>query len=80
MNASRLLDDEEVIALLDAKHPGWKRDCEGWVTLERAGIMWRVHYYRGELVEVGWWGDPRTRSKRPKSHPQPRRHEPPSAA
>lgn len=56
VNALRLLAEEEVLALLDAKHERWKRDREGWVTLERSGIMWRVHYCRGELVEAGWWG------------------------
>lgn len=50
-----LLTVEETLALLDAQHNGWKRDREGWVTLERCGIMWRVHYRRGELLEAGWW-------------------------
>jgi hypothetical protein len=51
-----LLTEEDVLSLLDDQHDGWKVDREGWVTLERGGIAWRVHYRRGELLEVGWWG------------------------
>ena len=51
-----LLSEEEVLVLLDAQHDGWRGDREGWVTLECRAIMWRIHYRRGELLEVGWWG------------------------
>jgi hypothetical protein len=53
-----LLTEEDVLSLLDARHGGWASDREGWVTLEHQGIAWRVHYRRGELVEVGWWDTP----------------------
>lgn len=51
-----LSSEEYLLALLDARHPGWKNDREGWVTLEWWDVAWRVHYRRGELLEVGWWG------------------------
>lgn len=51
-----LLGEEEVLALLDTEHTGWKSDREGWVTLELRGVTWRVHYRRGRLLEIGWWG------------------------
>jgi hypothetical protein len=56
VNLPPLVTDEEVLSMLDARHDGWTRDREGWVTLERDGIAWRVHYRRGQLVEMGWWG------------------------
>lgn len=53
MNPPPLLTEEDAIFLLDAKYGGrWRRDREGWVTLERRGIAWRVHYRRGKLLEV----------------------------
>jgi hypothetical protein len=48
------MTEEEVLSVLDVEHEGWKGDREGWVTVER-GIAWRVHYRRGELLEIGWW-------------------------
>ena len=53
-----LFSGEDCLALLDGERSGWRRDREGWVTLERSGIKWRVHYRRGELLEIGWWGMP----------------------
>jgi hypothetical protein len=58
-----LVTEEDVVALLDAKHDRWKGDREGWVTLEHCGISWRVHYRRGELLEVGWWAPSRPPSR-----------------
>jgi hypothetical protein len=55
VNTSQILTGEQVRAVLDARHDGWKRDREGWVKLELSGVMWRVHYRRGELIEVAWW-------------------------
>jgi hypothetical protein len=51
-----LLSEEDVLSLLDPEHRGWRSDREGWVTVNRCGVAWRVHYRRGELLEVGWWG------------------------
>lgn len=56
MKAHDLSSEDYLLALLDARHPGWKNDREGWVTLKRWGVAWRVHYRRSELLEVGWWG------------------------
>lgn len=56
VNTHHRPSEEYLLALLDARHPGWKSDSEGWVTLERCGVAWRVHYRHGELLEVGWWG------------------------
>ena len=56
VNAFRLLTEEELLSLLDVERRGWERDREGWVTVEHGGIAWRVHYRRGRLLEVGWWG------------------------
>jgi hypothetical protein len=55
LDAPPFLTEEEVLSLLDAKLDGWRRDREGWVTVERDGMAWRIHYRRGELLEVGWW-------------------------
>ena len=54
-----LMTEEEVLSVLDVEHAGWKGDREGWVTVERGAIAWRVHYRRGELLEIGWWGTAR---------------------
>ena len=56
VHAFRLLNEEEVLSLLDAERGGWRGDREGWVTIEHDGLEWRVHYRRGRLLEVGWWG------------------------
>jgi hypothetical protein len=55
-NPPPLLTEEELLSLLDAKLGGWKRDREGWVTVERDGMAWRIHYRHGEILEIGWWG------------------------
>ena len=59
MATPQLLTEEVVLSLLDAKHGGWKGHREGWVTVEHCGVAWRVHYRRGELLEVGWWAPAR---------------------
>jgi hypothetical protein len=56
MAAPLLLTEEDVYSLLDARRDAWRDDRAGWVTLEHCGIAWRVHYRRGEVLEVGWWG------------------------
>lgn len=48
--------EDNLLVLLAARHPRWKDDREGWVSLEQCGVAWRVHYRHGELLEVGWWG------------------------
>jgi hypothetical protein len=55
MTPPPLLTEEEVLSLLDGRHVRWRGDREGWVSLKHCGIAWRVHYRRGELLEVGWW-------------------------
>ena len=56
VNPPPLLTEEEALSLLDAKISGWKRDRDPTVTVERDGMAWRIHYRRGKLLEVGWWG------------------------
>lgn len=56
--SSPLITEEDVVCLLDAQRGGWMADRVGWVTIKHRGIAWRVHYRRGELVDVGWWDTP----------------------
>lgn len=51
-----LLTQEQVLPLLESHNDRWEADREAWITLEHRGIAWRVHYRRGKILEVGWWG------------------------
>lgn len=56
------LTEKDALSLLDAKFEGrWRRDREGWVTVERRGVAWRVHYRRGTVLEV-WNSEAEARS------------------